>query len=257
MCVLLVIMSIRVWVWAYAQRSAMRVLLAGLASWALQSAIISIRIESGIIIIVIAVIGVVGMLAKIGGSAAMALVVAALVTILVVYEVVYVRIMGTADLLVFYRESYQAGAGEQSLGDRFIVGAKAPIRAVLGFVYLHVFPIPFWHGLTTLNSYYWFKSAQVPYMIALLPAAIAGANRIWRDTPAQRIYALFFCSVYIIITTAVALSSLETRHSAQVLPFLMLLGATEHDTALSTRLRSGLIIGLASVYVVWVIIKFL
>ena len=256
MTVFLTIVTLRVWLWLYERHSVMRWCLATALSAGLFWAIGTIREESTSIIVVTVIVGVAGLLSRTSGALRLIITLFGLLALFVSYQVVYVRLMGAADILKFYQEGYQFDLGDQSLGNRLIISRSTPVRSVLGFAYLHVFPIPAWNGFTLGSPYYWFKSLQLLHMAMLLPAAIAGALALARRKTEERSYLILLVGVYVVISVAVGLSSLETRHSSQVIPCLMLLAAVTHQSRTEARLRAFVFAGLVGIHVFWAILKF-
>lgn len=256
MTVFVTVLTLRLWVWLYGRPTAARLVMTGFGSTALFWAISTLRTESAGIVVAIAVSGLVGLVARTRGPAGIILALVGVLLLLAAYQVVLVRLLGVVDVLFYYREGYQFDAGEQSLGDRYILRANPFVRTVLGVAYLHVFPVPIWSGYDFGSAYYWFKSAQLAYLVILVAAAVAGAWRLWRAGAAQRGVVILLAGTYVVITWAVGMSSLETRHYAQVLPCLMLLGACSGSPPLEQRLRVIYVAGLGAVHVLWVILKF-
>lgn len=255
--VVLTVAAVRAWIWLYERRSAWRTTVTVALSLGLMWLLGTIRTESASIVIVTMVVGVAGLFLRAGGPLGIAISLLVLMGLLMAYRAVYVGLLGAADLLTFIREGYQFDVSSESLGDRFILSQGAPLRAAIGFAYLQVFPIPMWSGFTTISPYHWFKSLQSAYMAFLVPMAIAGATSLWRQRSGNRAYVVMLGGLYTIISFAVALSSLETRHVAQVTPALMLLASVKHSRYTRNRLFLLFVGSLAIVHALWAVLKFI
>ncbi len=253
--VFLSVLTIRIWLWVYVRYSAARLLLAIGASFGIAWVIGSVRSESSSIVAVMAVLGVCGLVSQTKNVLVLIVALIGLLGMAAFYYFVFAPLSGVAQTIAFYQEGYQFGMADNSLGNAIIVSRTGPLRAVLGFIYVHIVPVPAWSGFFLLSPYHWFKSLQVVYMAYLLPAAITGSIALFGRGAGQRSYLFFLGAVYIVITLAVALSSLESRHSAQVLPCAILLAAVPHDRHKCGRLRSLFIAGLGLVHLFWVFLK--
>lgn len=253
--IFLMILSLRIWLWVYERYSATRLLLTIIVSFGLSWLIGSVRAESSTIIAVMAVFGVCGFVSRTKGVLGLVIAVTSVLVLAAVYQFLIAPLMGAVQTIAFYQDGYQIGIDDNSLGYRMIVSRSGPLRAVLGFGYVHVFPIPAWSGFFLPSPYYWFKSLQVGYMVYLLPAAIAGSIELFSRGSKPQSYLFFLGGIYVVITFAVALSSLETRHSAQVLPCIILLAVVPHDQQKCRRLRTMFIAGLGIIHIFWAILK--
>ncbi len=257
MTVFLTIVTIRVWIGLHQRFSINRVIVSALVFGSLFWLIGTVREESSSIVLVASVVGLTALFARAKGPIGVVIGILGLLVLFAAYQVIYVRILGFTDVLKFYQEGYQYDASGASLGHRLIVSQSAPVRTLLGFAYLHVFPIPMWNGFALNSSYYWFKSAQSVHMVFLLPAAVAGTLRLWRLSGRAKEHMVFLVGLYVIIAAAVALSSLETRHYTQVLPCLILLSAVKHSGDQDKRYRLLFVIALGVIHVFWAILKFM
>jgi len=148
----------------------------------------------------------------------------------------------------------------ESLGYRLIVAQALPIRAVLGFLYLQVFPLPIWSGFDLKGSFYhWAKSLQPIYMVYLLGLSMAAAVTTAKQVRGQIAHVspvIFLVTSFVLGSSSVALTSLETRHSLQFLPFLIAFASAVVPTA---RLVNHwcLIVGagIVSINLLWVAVK--
>lgn len=249
------ILTLRIWLWVYGRYSTPRLLLAIGASFGLARLISSVRDESWSIVAVMVVFGVGGLVSRMKGGLGVVVALTGVLVLTAVNQFVLQPLTGATQAIAFYQEGYQFGSDDNSLGHRMVVSRSGPLRAVLGFGYIHVFPIPAWSGFFLPSPYYWFKSLQVGYMVFLLPAAITGSITLFGRGAEPRSYLFFLGSCYVVIAGAVALSSLETRHVAQVLPCVILLAAVPHDQQKCTRLRSMFIAGLGIIHIAWVFVK--
>ena len=109
-----------------------------------------------------------------------------------------------------------------SLGNALIVNQIWPIKLILGFIYLFIFPIPFWSGLQLESSYHLFLSFNVIYFYFLTPLFILSTIYFFKYQFVNRLALFFIFLVSIGFTFAIALTSLETRHFACFLPSILI-----------------------------------
>ena len=258
-CLLVVSILINVWLRALATERTAWMGTAILASVVGQWVLSTFRAESGSIAFIMLAIGLVARYVLRGGKAGFVLAFGLGIAIIGLYEVIIVKLLGAVDMLRFVKEGYSSMADEASLGNRLVVSAAAPLRLLLGWGYVHVFPIPIWQGFTTSSAYYWFKSAQVVSMCFLLPATVAGVWYGMREVGRLRAAMFFLTLVYGIITSAVVMSSLETRHHGQVLPLAIIVAAvaagSPNVSKLESRLRAWAWVVLVAIHVLWFAMK--
>jgi hypothetical protein len=123
-------------------------------------------------------------------------------------------------------ESYSGGSlatnREGSLGVSLIVNQPAPIKAVVGSLYLFVQPIPLWgYFQQGLDEYLWIKGYQGLFTVVIFPSLLFGTFLCIRriegvegNTALGR-----YLVIYLGLSTMlVAMTSLETRHHGQFFP---------------------------------------
>jgi len=140
---------------------------------------------------------------------------------------------GYSDILTNY------DFASSGLGNRLVVSQPLPIRVVVGTLYIHVFPVPFWYGFSfSAWDYHWLKSFSAVFMISLTPLAALGAWRALtaamagqRGTAPSCFAALYWPAM----AAAVAVTSLETRHLGQFMPVFILLAAMRDLTLPADR----------------------
>tara|TARA_A100001234_G_C12630358_1_gene387944 strand:- start:404 stop:1774 length:1371 start_codon:yes stop_codon:yes gene_type:complete len=132
-------------------------------------------------------------------------------------------------IINFVDEAYQAYIllnqslqNSSSLGTTLIVEAPLPIRLVLGSIYLYVFPIPFWAELDYRSLYHFFKFLNLIYFYFFVPLMILSIYYFFKLKIYRSLINYFLLLSIVGFTVSVALTSLETRHLGQFLPFLML-----------------------------------
>jgi hypothetical protein len=162
------------------------------------------------------------------------------------------------------RESYGEQVAEQSaqssLGALLIVNQPIPIRAIVGSVYLLVFPIPVWAGLASTSALQVFKSFNALFFYALLPLLVMACadlgRRAWLRTP-ERLFVLGMSATF---TLAIALTSLESRHLGSFLVALFLLALVPDLDTAADRRRYWRALGvtvaaMGSIHLVWALAK--
>ena len=134
-----------------------------------------------------------------------------------------------SDLINFVDSAYQAYIilnqtlqSSSSLGTTLIVEAPIPIRLILGSIYLYVFPIPFWAELQINSLYHIFKFLNLIYFYFFVPLVILSIFYFFKLKRNRSLINYFLLFSIIGFTASIALTSLETRHLGQFLPFLML-----------------------------------
>ncbi len=134
---------------------------------------------------------------------------------------------GVIQAILRGRETYNdltaAESARESLGNSLIMNQPVPLRLALGFVYLLVFPVPFWSGFKEGTAYHLFKSLHALFMYGLLPLAAAAAHRVIRDRSTIGAPALFLLLISIGFALVISYTSLENRHFGAFLVSLMAL----------------------------------
>jgi hypothetical protein len=121
----------------------------------------------------------------------------------------------------YYSELSIKESSANSLGTSVIVNQPLPLRLVFGFVYMFVFPIPFWVGFQLESVYYLFKSFHVVFMYALTPLFALTIIRVLKSKTYRNPSILFLLFSFIGFTFSAAASSLETRHVGAFIPLLL------------------------------------
>ncbi len=154
---------------------------------------------------------------------------------------------------------------EGSLGARLIVQQPMPIRLVVGSLHLLVQPIPLWVGFRTfMGEYHWIKGWEGFFLVWVTPTAIvaflAAIKRAFRGGPEAPPFC--FIALYAMVTlTAVAVTSLETRHHGQFLPAILILAAmpNKYDPATRAKIRTAMALWFGLVvagHITWAVLKF-
>jgi hypothetical protein len=113
-----------------------------------------------------------------------------------------------------------------SLGVALIINQPLPIRLVLGFVYLFVFPIPFWSGFQLESAYHLFKSLNAIFFYFLIPMLIMTLRQLWKYNTQRTRSVLFLLFLSLGFTLAIAGTSMETRHFGAFLAPIFILALT-------------------------------
>jgi hypothetical protein len=158
-----------------------------------------------------------------------------------------------------YSTKVEQTSSERSLGAALIVHQSPPVRAVAGTLYLFIFPVPVWAGVTFGTAYMLFKSISAVFFYFALPLVALGIKEALfgkRGSAAGAFAALSG----VIVAVAIALSSLEVRH---FIPFVGLLFITATIPDLSNgktrllykNLTTGFIALIVLGHVAWGILK--
>lgn len=154
--------------------------------------------------------------------------------------------------------SEQAAAG--SLGNALIVQQPLPLRALLGLVYLFVYPIPVWSGLQLESVAMLLKSLNAAFFYAFTPLFLLAAGGIGAQRGRHRTVAVFMLAVVLLFGVGIALTSLETRHfGAFLVPALCL--ALAPDLAKPAPRRQywvallGMLAAMAALHLAWAVVK--
>lgn len=100
------------------------------------------------------------------------------------------------------------------------------VRLVWGSAHLLVFPIPSWSYLvgSPKSAYFLFKSANILYMLLIIPPAVGFMLRLPALARVRLQVALFICAVSLSLLAAIALTSIEGRHTIPSVVLLTVLG---------------------------------
>jgi hypothetical protein len=161
-----------------------------------------------------------------------------------------------------YRELVRDEAGQSSLGAQLVVNQPIPIRAVVGSIYLMVFPIPVWIGFASDSALHLFKSLNAMFFYALLPLLGLAAADLGREPMLRTADRLFVFGMSIAFIAAIALTSLESRHlgSFLVAVFLLALVPDLGDPTVRRRYLRALLATLTimlAIHATWLVLKLL
>lgn len=155
--------------------------------------------------------------------------------------------------------SVQSDGG--SLGNALVVNQVLPLRLLLGFIYLFIFPIPIWSGLQVQSVYPLLKSFHAIYVYAISPLLLMSVWNVLTKSRIRNPALIFLLMVGIVFTLGIAYSSLETRHHGPfLLSFLVL--AVQPDLSKPGvakcywRVLYRVISLMLAVHVVWLGLKF-
>ena len=134
-----------------------------------------------------------------------------------------------ADVSSDFYASLVVDSGSLGLGYKLVVDQPLPIRLLTGSLYMHLFPIPLWHGFSTsLGESQWIKSYMGFYFVIIAPAGFYGALLAVKRGVKGAAMAppVLFVALFLILgLVAVVITSLETRHYGQFIPAFLILAA--------------------------------
>lgn len=147
-----------------------------------------------------------------------------------------------------------------SLGNRLIVSQPLPIRAIVGAIYLLIFPIPVWSGFFEGTAYHMLKSFHAIFMYFVTPLFILGLWQVARRPMLRTPQVLFISIVALGFLIVVAVSSLETRHlGVFMLPIFLVALIPDLSTPQDQdsygkllRLNLGVMVG---IHLAWAVVK--
>lgn len=153
-------------------------------------------------------------------SAIVLLVVCNLVFIAINYSQLTATLESDSDLEV--AKQWDVG---NSLGGKYVLNAPIPMRMTLGSFYVHAFPVPAWAGFTQLDSaYHFIKSTTAIYTLFVVPLALAGAMKAYRNRRQKfNAMVIFTAGFYLLFTISVVMTSLEGRHLGSFAAALIIL----------------------------------
>lgn len=160
-----------------------------------------------------------------------------------------------------YFEYAAATHDADSLGMRYIVNAPLPLRMTLGSLYLFIFPIPVWSGVEQGTVYGLLNTLQALFMYALTPLVALSAWRIARREPDRGPAILFLCFVSAALVGSIAMTSLEIRHFAMVVPTLIVVAVLpdlreRKELRAYRRLAAWCLGSMFLVHFAWAVMKF-
>lgn len=149
---------------------------------------------------------------------------------------------------------------EGSLGYKFVVDQPLYIRAVVGLPYLFLMPIPLWAGIDSGSASIFFKALFAIFNFFFLPYLAIAAGGFLRLSGQQRVRVYFLLGSSAVLTVAVAISSLESRHIIPFLPplFIACAAMAEYVMARPKGLRvftQILMLTMFMAHVAWLLIK--
>ena len=155
-----------------------------------------------------------------------------------------------------YQEEVNNTASSSSLGQSLIINQPAYFRIILGSIYVHIFPIPFWFGFKLDTIYDLFVSLNLFYIIGITPL-IYLSYTIYNNTVIKKIKIYILLS-YIFIVSAISMTSLETRHISVFYIPLIIQASTVDFTLFKNRYLKILFFLISLLFFVnllWFIIK--
>jgi hypothetical protein len=170
------------------------------------------------------------------------------------------------NVLIAGKEGYESEIGQaantaSSLGVALVVNQPTLLRIFIGTVYLHVFPIPFWHGFQLQSVYDLYKSFHVIYFWFVLPLFVLGAKNIFKFKKQQSSALILLFFLYLGFSIAIAISSLETRHlSVFAIPLLIISTIPDlNSSIIRNAYKLNFIFLLSTVFILhlaWAFLKF-
>jgi len=107
-------------------------------------------------------------------------------------------------------------SSSDSLGNNLIMQQPMYIKLFLANAYLFLSPFPFYQGIFSLSNdseaYFLFKSLHALQMIFVVPYFLLTLRNIFKMKYFRNTSTLFLTTLFVGFTSAVALTSLETRH---------------------------------------------
>lgn len=172
---------------------------------------------------------------------------------------------GVSDAVIQGAESYSTAtasnaAGNNSLATSLILDQSPIVRAVLGVLYLFLFPIPVWSGLDQHTVYHLFKACNAIFFYFLIPALIVSAREILTKKQCRNPITVFLLLYSLGYSMAVALTSLETRHFGIVLPALFALVMVPNWRLRKVRslyhsYLAAVLTGVSAIHLLWGLVK--
>jgi hypothetical protein len=151
----------------------------------------------------------------------------ALAALLTAAGIVSIIVYGVAETVEghssAYRDMVQASSGASSLGAQLVVNQPPLVRALVGPVYLLIFPIPVWYGLLGDSALHAFKALNAVFFYALLPLIAMAVRDVWASSTQHNPDRLFVLGMSGVFLVAISLTSLETRHMGSFLVPMFLL----------------------------------
>ncbi len=178
---------------------------------------------------------------------------------------VIIKLLGKdlIEIIVNGYKSYNEGSENiNSLGNSIIVNQILPIRLFFGFIYLFIFPIPFWSGFQLESAYHLFLSFNVLFFYFISPLFILSIVNFFRYKLNKQATLLFIFFISIGFTFAISLTSLETRHFACFLPsilvFSLIPDISKRFHFIQFKLYSSIFISfIFFIHLLWFVLKFI
>jgi cytochrome b561 len=159
--------------------------------------------------------------------------------------------------------AYSRGAASSgSLGLAFIINQPAPIKLILGSIWILLFPLPVWSGFQLESAYHLFKSLNAIYMYFVVPLVGLAVLGIVRQERNRTPVAMFHLFVVVGFLLAVVMTSTETRHFSTFF-VAMFMVALQPDLTRRTVRRNYknvlfvYLMGISLLHVMWALLKLL
>lgn len=163
----------------------------------------------------------------------------------------------TEGYVLLMKESQADG----SLGLSLIIDQPLLMRLVLGFVYIYLFPIPFWSGFQLDSAYALFKSFNAIFFYFTVPLILMAIWQLWQSEKDRSVSLVFLTLLSLGYSMAIVGTSMETRHLGMAFPFLFLI-ALLPDLRVGSSLQAYkeilalLLLSVFFIHFSWVWIKF-
>lgn len=147
-----------------------------------------------------------------------------------------------------------------SLAAMFIVDIPIYLRAFIGPIYLLLYPIPFWDGFITNNSFSFLTSLNTLFMFYWTPILFTAIYMIIFDDSFKKTE-LYFCSlIFIIFMIGVSLTSIDPRHLGNFLFIGIIFSLIFSDLKPKHKIIYYLIIsiwffGISIIHLLWFVLK--
>lgn len=161
----------------------------------------------------------------------------------------------------YYSRAAREESGAGSLGYELIINQPLPLRLIAGFIYLFIYPIPFWSGFQLVSAYDLFKSFHVVFMLLITPLFALAVLRVIKSKMLATPPILFLLLSFVGFTLSVAGTSLETRHFGVFLPILLLIAmvpdlSLKRDRLAYRKLLTLFVSAIVLVHLAWAVMKF-
>ena len=159
-----------------------------------------------------------------------------------------------------YINHLSAQQADDSLAMRWIADAPTPLRAILGTIYLYIFPVPVWSGFLSNSAVDLFRSVNAISFYFVIPLLLLGIIRVTGSRVAREPPILFLLCISLGFSIAVALTSLENRHLgaflAPILLFALVPDLSREPVRRNYRtLLSAFLVATFAIHIFWILIK--